>query len=387
MKNKPSARHYFMNANKKRNSKPKQRASRGGGGSRGRASSSKDSLPLAQSRPFKTGAASVKTSDAVGQRSCTIRHSELFAQISSKTLFSSMYKYLVNPGQSSMFPWLSVQAAGWERYRFKKLIIEFVSRVAATQSGTVSMGCDYDVADAAPESELALMSYQNAVQDAPWKNQRMVLSPASLNGMNKYRYVRTTDVSPSTAEARQDDAGQLFVAPIGAADGVIWGSLICHYEVEFVTPQLKVGATASNHITIPTSGATLPTGFLGVGAAALGTVSAVQQSLGAPATILQGTRMLLDGLIPGQIYRMTMGVQGTNFVAASSLTPSANITSLAVGYDVEQPSVYNYTRDFIVNDNSRSGYFDWVPGSASATVAPGTGIFSFSNLPNLDAVE
>lgn len=354
------------------------RRSGGGGG--------KAEQPLAQARRFANTSARVTTSNSAGQRSCTIRHSELFATVSSRTTFDP-YSYLINPGQTSVFPWLSVQAAGWERYRFKKLRFEFLSRVAATTSGAVTLGVDYDVADAPPDSELTLMSYQNSVQDAPWKNQQLILSKESLNAQSKYRYVHTTDVVPSTAEARQDYAGKLFVQALGATAGLVFGTLVVHYEVEFVTPQLSNGATASNHITIPAASGASPQAMMGAGAVGVGTVSMVQQSLGIPGTISQGTRFLLDGLIPGQIYRGLFGATGTNFVSGTPFIPH-NLTWAVTGSDFLNPTAYSVARDFILTDpNDRTAWIDFIPNSATATVTSGTGVFSFSNLPNLDPVE
>jgi len=353
----------------------KRSTTRGGAGAK---QDSKASQSLASSRSVKTRGARVKASNANGQRSCTITHSELLAVSTTQTSFDPAV-YALNPGQSRTFPWLSVQAEGWERFRFKKLEFEYLSRVPATKEGVVTMGCDYDAADEPPDSELELMAYQNAVQDAIWKNQRITLSPESLNGPDKYRYIRTTFAPPSnTALLRQDDAGKLYVQVSSTVAEQPVGSLIVHYTVELITPQLISGDTASNVYTIPGTGNTF-NNWLG-SAVVLGSIGLKQTPLAT------GTRNLLTGLIPGQLYRLAVGAKSVAgaFTEGAPFSFAPEISAIPVGLDYINPTGYNFIFDFA--STVRDTFIDFLPG-AGINPDSGSAFLSAMAIPNPDPVE
>jgi hypothetical protein len=278
-----------------------------------------------------------------------------------------------------------VQAQGWERYRFKKLDFEFLSRTAATTNGSVTMAVDYDASDPTPLSELQMMSYQNSTQDAPWKNQKLVCAAASLNGADKYRYVRTTNTPPSNAELRQEDSGKLFVSAIGGTAGTNFGTLIAHYEVEFVTPQAPSGGVPSNSKILNGSSGVTPQAIMGTDAVALGTIATTMQSIGTTGASDQGTRFTMDGLIPGMLYQAALSVGGTGFSSFTPWTWGPGIISTIQGAAYNTSTANSFVYDFI--SDARTAYIDFVPANGAATVSPGSALFSVLNQVNPDVIE
>jgi hypothetical protein len=59
----------------------------------------------------------------------------------------------ITPTNKYMFPWLAPMAAGYEKYRFKKLQFMFRSTAATTSSGLTYLAIDYDPGDA-PTNEI-----------------------------------------------------------------------------------------------------------------------------------------------------------------------------------------------------------------------------------------
>lgn len=53
----------------------------------------------------------------------------------------------VSPTNQNMFPWLAALAAGYEKYRFRRLSYFYRSMAPTTANGLVYMAVDYDPSD------------------------------------------------------------------------------------------------------------------------------------------------------------------------------------------------------------------------------------------------
>lgn len=337
--------------------------------------------PLANSKRLETGNADVLQTGSGRQRVCTIRHSEMFDTLSTTSGLSTFTprRFRINPGQSALFPWLSVQAAGWERYRFKYLRIRLLSRLPASSTSTVTIGCDYDATDASPDSILELMSYQGTVQDAGWKDITFVASPKSLTPNGEFRYTRNGTTVPPDAELRQDDSGNLWIDSTSEVSAIV-GSLVVDYEVEFAIPALISGDTASNAMIIPSIGGDTNHPY-GPDALTVGTIKVVVEPYGISA---KGVKVFLDGLVPGTLYRLFYHWAGTNM----DNLPWSNVWSAEVVLSIVQ-AAYTYATylvgayDFVSSE--RHAVLSIFAGSAStADVISQFSTFSLANAPNLD---
>jgi hypothetical protein len=240
------------------------------------------------------------------------------------------------------------------------------------------MGVDYDAADVTPDSELELMAYQNSTQDAIWKNQTLVMSPGSLNGPEKSRYVRTS-IAPlvNSATKRQDNAGTFWASILSPNQGVTAGSFIIHYDVTFFIPQLISGDNTSAVVTVPGTGNTI-TNWLG-NALGLGSIGLTQGA------IVQGTRTFLTNLIPGQPYRMLMGAVGSGFTSSVPFSFSPELSPIQVGPGLFGPTALQFAYDVI--SSVRDTYFDFKPALSGASLTSGLSVFSMQPIPTIDITE
>lgn len=176
-----------------------------------------------------------------GRNSCRIAHRELIATINHSVNFATT-KFEINPGLAATFPWLAPMAAQWEQYRFVKLAFHYVTRTATTTIGSVLLAPDYDASDPAPSSEINMASYQDNVEDVPWKNLSCTLNPSSMHVIQQRKYLRTA-AAPVGTDLKLYDAGNFFVGTTGGVGTDAIGKLYVEYDVEFFIPQ-KTGGSA-----------------------------------------------------------------------------------------------------------------------------------------------
>lgn len=77
--------------------------------------------------------------------SITIKNRELVIDSLAPGALGTMF---ISPTNKNMYPWLASIAAGYEKYRFKRLSFMFRSTAATTASGLAYLAIDYDPGDA-----------------------------------------------------------------------------------------------------------------------------------------------------------------------------------------------------------------------------------------------
>ena len=82
----------------------------------------------------------------------TIRHTEFVGSVpvSGDVGAMSMRKLACNPANSQMFPWLSLIARGYEKYRIHKMNFRYVAQASTFTSGSAFLYIDYDPLDPTP---------------------------------------------------------------------------------------------------------------------------------------------------------------------------------------------------------------------------------------------
>jgi len=283
------------------------------------------------------GQSSVASAYATGQKSQAPRivasrdksrivHRELIANVSgaATAAFTNALSFALNPGLSASFPWLSTQAQAWETYRFNKLRFCYYTRTGSTTVGSLQLVPDYDASDPAPTSEQIASSYEDVVEDVPWKDLCCDLRPSAMHSMGPKKFIRTGP-APAGTDIKNYDCGNLFVDTVDSAGAASWGKLWVEYDVDLYTPQLTpsgAGVSSSQHL----QGATPTTANM----------------LGAAPTTVANSSPLVT--VVGQV--ITFNVAGRFLVvynaAAGSLTSSANpavgagnkfVTSYGSGYN------------------------------------------------------
>lgn len=259
--------------------------------------------------------------------SCTIVHSELFASVIPTAVGFTTRTYAINPGEAALFPWLATQSWGWERYRFKKLVVRFVTRSPTTMIGNLVLSPDYDAADGAPANEVAACSYADAVSEVPWQSFSMSLKRERLLGGATSKYIRA-GVLASNLDIKTYDGGNLFVCMDASVANQTWGKLWVDYEVELLTPHTLPTPSASVYSNKYVAGGGFnpaqPWFGLAPGAATAATAGPLKLTpTSYPAA--NGNNMTISGLTPGQLYRIM--VEGA---AAPSKTVSSTVYSSLV---------------------------------------------------------
>jgi len=205
-------------------------------GGMGQSVGSTQSLARAGGKALR-GGVGVKQTDRMIER-------EFIATIPGSVAYANQLTIALNPGLVASFPWLSIEAAGWESYRFNKLRFCYYTRKGSTTDGSVIMGPDYDPADAAPPDEATFTQYQDVKEFAPWMDEVCVdLSAQQLNKIGRSKFIRSGAV-PGNAVIADYDSGNFFIATTGMADTSNVGKLWVEYDVTFETKQRQSGVVA-----------------------------------------------------------------------------------------------------------------------------------------------
>jgi len=128
----------------------------------------------------------------------------------------------INPGNSNMFPRLSMTAKLYEKYSFTHLEFRFRSDVgqyaAGGQAGRVMFGIDYDSTDSPPSSRRQLLNTWPNLDCKPSQDMVFTVNCREMrNGpTGPFRFVRVDNL-PIADDPRLHDCGRLNIATEGCA--------------------------------------------------------------------------------------------------------------------------------------------------------------------------
>jgi len=164
-----------------------------------------------------------------------VRNREFIQDIASGTFanFSGVIDAPINPGNSLMFPKLSLIADAFEKFSFKRLKFTYQPNCPSTTTGTVAMYADYDPVDTAVSNMAQLMEHGDAVEGSVWHQIELNIHPRKLNAM-KWYYVQNQLTNTASAVDRQQNQldFRLFVDKIPTNTEL--GSLVVEYDVELI---------------------------------------------------------------------------------------------------------------------------------------------------------
>nr|UHS72232.1 MAG: putative coat protein [Tombusviridae sp.] len=179
-----------------------------------------------------------------------ITHSEMLASVITHgtTLTYNCTSLVANPGRSVMFPWLSTIAANYDKYRFRKLNVSFVTNQATSTAGKVGLGFDYDSTDPVPGDRIEFFALTHHVEGAVWDSLTL---PIPCDKQLRFTNTHTT------TDSKLIDMGQVLVMTdqVVATNANI-GDVIVDYEVELIAAQQAIFSTqvALNSNTTPVVG-------------------------------------------------------------------------------------------------------------------------------------
>jgi len=151
-------------------------------------------------------------------------------------------EWRINPGNPTLFPWLSQLADLYEKYKVHDLSFVFVQTgsgfAAANVSGRCVMGCDYDVMTPPVASDQEAEMKDPSVPFAPYETAILTVSPQMLN---KTPLFLRGDSYPPGSDPKTYDGGKLFFCSVGTPNSNQIGTLYVDYNIELFTPQLPEG--------------------------------------------------------------------------------------------------------------------------------------------------
>lgn len=198
------------------------------------------------SRPVTQARLSQTTSTAQTQFKkdrILVKHTESIGLVKQSDDFAVVRSFSVNPGLSATFPWLSLQAQGWEAYRFRRLSFSFKTIVGTDTDGIMIITPEYDVTDDDPgdieEALCALGSVRGPLWSADVRDSLTLhLNPQALNKQGPERLIRIAS-NPSDTDLHLYDAAVVHFCSYGGADATTYvGEVQVSYEVELITPQI-----------------------------------------------------------------------------------------------------------------------------------------------------
>jgi hypothetical protein len=169
---------------------------------------------------------------------CRITHREYVGEVVAGSSVPSAFNvtsYPINPGQSSLFQWLSRVAPNYESYVLEALKICYETEAPSSLGGSLMLVVDYDGSDVAPASKQQGMAYRSSVRSAPWNPCCHVSEKEDLHKQKTF-FVRP-GAQPENTDIKLYDVGNLFVMTqnVTTSQGVC-GELYVEYTVLLKTP-------------------------------------------------------------------------------------------------------------------------------------------------------
>jgi len=200
--------------------------------------------PVARTKTYR------KTAPKVTSREghFIISHREYVADVLGSVSFQ-VVSFPINPGLSSLFPWLASIANSFDSYVVHKMVFHYETTSATTTVGSVNLAIDFDAVDTPPTSKAAMLNSEGSVRTAPWTSVSMPVSSQNLKKFARERFVRSDTVA--AADQKTYDLGVLYVGTSGqVSSGLDIGELYVDYVIELRTPQQFIPVLASQTVRI-----------------------------------------------------------------------------------------------------------------------------------------
>ncbi len=176
----------------------------------------------------------IKTPNNMRYKCTTFERVEAVGPITgSTTAFAVAGNYSINPGLSSLFPWMSAPAAAFNMYKFRKLRIHYKNSTGTTNTGVVVIGFNPDPNDIAPTSLSQIENYETRVRVATWEDSYVDVPKEDLARLKKF-LVRTSIVP---GELATYDLGSIYIVVSGNnSSSATVGELWLEYILDMYAP-------------------------------------------------------------------------------------------------------------------------------------------------------
>lgn len=196
----------------------------------------------------------LRSSDSIpmmhlNNQSVVIRHKEFVGEIRGSTNFQISQSFVLNPGMSASFPWLSAVANSFQEYRIKGMVYHYVPSSGSIASanpalGTVMIQTSYRSTDTTPPNKMEMLNEYNASESVPSESFCHPVECDPKENPFNVQYVRSRDV-PAGDNRLLYDLGVTHVAVAGQqTSGNVLGDLWVTYEVELKKPLVSSNVTS-----------------------------------------------------------------------------------------------------------------------------------------------
>lgn len=169
---------------------------------------------------------------------------EVIGILSGNTSFESNVLQ-IQPGLTTIFPWLGQLALLYERYEFEELVFYYrpiVSGFASNgQKGKVILSCDYDAAAGTLTAYRQAETMDPHADGMPYETIELHLDPRRLSPGGKF--IRRGPVPPGT-DVKTYDAGSVYYSVSATTDSSDIGEIRVRYRVRLMNPRLPDAPTA-----------------------------------------------------------------------------------------------------------------------------------------------
>lgn len=290
---------------------------------------------------------------------CNVRHREFLGNVSGTSTFTQSLSLALNPGIAATFPWLANMAQNWQAYRFKRLRFCYYTRTGSNIPGSVILCPDYNAQDAAPVSEQVIDSYEDAKEDAPWKNIECNLNAVAMHLMGPKKYIRLGALA-ANQDLKTFDVGNMYVYTVDGT-AVNWGKVWVEYDVDLFTPQLPPGGSSFTQTALIV-GATSQTAAEPLGTAPVVTGN-MQVVAGNNST---NSTLVLSNAIVGGEYALSIYITGTG-ITQSVIESAVTGATLKSGGN-QAFSVAATTGFYIATFTATASTITWVLSGTATTI-------------------
>jgi len=190
--------------------------------------------------PVSYGSVSQRSTPKIQQKGTEviIHHREFLTTINRSTsAFAVQNTFVLNPSNSTTFPWASPIASRYESYVFEKIELEFLTESPTSQGGFLLMAVDYNNDDPAPTTKQQALQYESVKSGPVWQNMKVNLMKKDLQKRKSYLCNNGIGVVPT--EIGLYNTGNLFICAGGNSDANVAGDLFIDYTIRFMTPEFN----------------------------------------------------------------------------------------------------------------------------------------------------
>lgn len=166
------------------------------------------------------------------------KHTEYIGDVSSTTanVFAIDLSQAINPGNSTLFPWLSQIAPSFEEVEWLEVEFQFDPSAPTNTPGKVHMGVVYDTYDPDFSTKSEMNQYQGMKDGSVWKPLSARVDMKIAKQRQRNLYVLPDGATPA-GDYRLYDLGRFFFAHSGCPANTLLGEVWVKFTVQLKKPK------------------------------------------------------------------------------------------------------------------------------------------------------